>query len=137
VVDWVLQPFEALGPIRFGASRSDVGKALGEDSREFAKGDSPNLVEAYDGAGVHAYYDDAGQLELVEVFDPCRPVYAGVQLLGADVVSVVARLLDLGLTAREDGERGAWFDDHGFAIYAPAEVSEGVSVFGRGYDTGA
>jgi hypothetical protein len=136
VADWVLQPFESLGPLRIGASRADVGKALGEDSHEFAKGDSANLVEAYNGAGVHAYYDDAGRLEFVEVFDPCRPVYAGVQLLGVDVAFVVARMRDLGLTAREDGEGGVWFDDHGFALYAPEEASEGVSVFGRGYDTG-
>jgi hypothetical protein len=137
MADWVLQPFEGLGPIRLGASRSDVGEALGKESCEFAKGDSPDVAEAYDGAGVHVHYDRQGRVEFIEAFDPCRPVYAGVQLLAADAASVVASMRDLGLTAREDGQGGVWFDDHGFALYAPAEASEGVSVFGRGYDTGA
>jgi hypothetical protein len=136
VADWSLQPFESLGPLRLGAARSDVAKALGEAPREFAKGDGSNVVEAYDKAGVHAYYDREGRLEFLEAFDSCKPVYAGIQLLGPDAASVVARLHDLGLMAREDGEGGVWFDDHGFALYAPSEASEGVSVFPRGYDSG-
>jgi hypothetical protein len=122
--------------MRLGASRSDVSEALGEEPRHFAKGDNRNVVEAYDKAGVHAYYDSGGRLEFVEAFGPCRPVYAGVQLLGPDAVSVVGRMRDLGLTGREDGEGGVWFDEHGFALYVPGEASEGVSVFPRGYDSG-
>lgn len=111
--------------------------ALSEVPRQFAKGGGQNVVEAYNGAGVHANYDDDGQLELLEAFDQCRPVYAGVQLLGSDAAAVVDGLRGLGLVAREDGEGGIWFDDYGFALYAPAEASEGVSIFRRGYDTGA
>lgn len=111
--------------------------ALGKIPREFEKGSDPNPVEAYDIAGVHAYYDGAERLELLEAFDPCRPVYANVQLLGADGASVLAKLSALGLVGRDDGEGGIWFDDHGFALVAPAEAVEGISVFRRGYDTGA
>ena len=85
---------------------------------------------------MHAYYDSAGQLEFIEAFDPCKPVYAGVHLLGPDAAAVVARMCDLGLTGREDGEGGVWFEEHGFALYAPSEASEGVSVFRRGFDSG-
>jgi hypothetical protein len=114
-----------------------VRAALGEIPREFVKGGSADPVEAYAVAGVHAHYDGDGRLELLEAFDPSRPVYANVQLLGADAKSVLASLDDLALSGRHDGEGGIWFDDHGFALFAPGEASEGVSVFRRGYDTGA
>jgi hypothetical protein len=136
MTDWIIQPFESLGPLNFGASRGEVREVLDEPPREFAKGAATILSEAYNGAGLHAHYDDAGQLELIEAFDPCRPVYASVPLLARDVASVLGSLSALGLVPRADGEGGFWFDDQGFALYAPAEASEGVSVFRRGYDTG-
>ena len=136
VPEWIVQSFESLGPLRLGMSRTNVRLALDEIPREFEKGGDPNRVEAHSAVGVHAYYDGDGQLEFLEAFDPCRPVYVNVQLLGADATSVLARLSDLGLVGRADGEGGVWFDDHGFALFTPGEASEGVSVFRRGYDTG-
>ena len=137
MADWVVQPFESLGPLRLGASRGEVREALSEAPHEFVKGAGPDVAEAYEEAGLHAYYDSAGRLDFIEAFQPCSPVFAGVELLGPDVSFVVARLRELGLVEREDGEGGIWFEDQGFALYAPSEASEGVSVFGRGYDTGA
>ena len=49
---------------------------------------------------------------------------------------MLARTL-LRRIGQEDGEGGIWFEDQGFALYAPSKASEGLSVFGRGYDTGA
>jgi hypothetical protein len=111
-------------------------RRAGQAPREFVKGASPNVAEAYEGAGLHAYYDSAGRLDLIEAFQPCSRVFAGIELLG-DARGVVASPRELGLVGREDGEGGIWFEDQGFALYAPSEASEGVSVFGRGYDTGA
>jgi hypothetical protein len=136
VSEWIVQPFESLGPLRIGASRAEVRAAMDEAPREFEKGGDANPVEAYATAGVHAYYDGAGRLEFLEAFDPSRPVYANVQLLSPDATSALAKLSELGLVGRDDGERGVWFDDHGFALFVPAEASEAVSVFRRGYDTG-
>ena len=50
---------------------------------------------------------------------------------------VVAELAKQGLKVRDDGEGGLWFDDEGFSLFAPGGTTEGVSVFRRGYDTGA
>jgi hypothetical protein len=83
---------------------------LGEAPREFVKGASPNVAEAYEGAGLHAYYDSAGRLDLIEAFQPCSRVFAGIELLG-DAGVVVASLRELGLVGREDGEGGIWFED--------------------------
>ena len=136
VADWIVEPFEALGPLLLGASRSEVRSVLAEEPREFQKRLAPGVVEGYDTAGVHAYYDGDGRLEFLEAFDPCRPVYVGVPLLGSDAATIVARMRNLEIIGRDDGGRSIWFDDHGFALYALHEASEGVSVFRRGYDTG-
>jgi hypothetical protein len=135
VSDWILDPFVSFGPLRFGASPADVHSALDESPREFQKGFSPNKVEAYAEAGVHAHYDDADQLEFIESFPPCRPIYAGVDLLRPDAALVVEELEALDLRVRSDDEGGLWFDEHGFALYAPGGLTEAVSAFRRGYDT--
>jgi hypothetical protein len=115
----------------------EVKNALNEEPRQFPKGLSPNVVEAYNLSGVHAHYDADDLLEFIEAFSPSQPVYAGVDLLRVDASTTVDELALLGLSVRDDGEGGLWFDEHGFALYAPAGHTEGVSVFRRGYDTGA
>jgi hypothetical protein len=137
VGEWRIEPFETFGPLRFGMTRLEVKNALNEEPREFPKGFSPNVVEAYNLAGVHAHYDADERLEFIEAFSPAQPVYAGVDLLRADSSATVNDLALLGLSVRDDGQGGLWFDEHGFALYAPDGRTEGVSVFRRGYDTGA
>jgi hypothetical protein len=132
-----VEPFVSFGPLVFGASRDAVQAALGEKPREFRKGCSPTRVEAYKVSGAHAHYDEAGELEFVEVMAPCIPVYAGVQLLRPDATSVIAELEAAGLHVRDDRDGGYWFDGHGFALYAPYGETQGVSAFRRGYDIGA
>ena len=134
---WAVEPFDKVGPLRFGMARGEVREALGEEGREFRKGFSENLTEAYNSAGVHVYYDKDGAVEFVEAFSPAQPTYQGVELLQPDTSSILDELNKRGLTARDDGEGGLWFDDHGFALFAPGGKTEGVSIFRRGYDTGA
>jgi hypothetical protein len=132
---FVLSPFESFGPLQLGASRNEVRAALGEDSVEFFKGDATVSTQAYRQAGLHAHYDAAGTLELVEAFSPCRAMYAGVDLLDPDVARTLDQLRRIGLESRDDHQGGLRFDEHGFALYAPSGVTEGMSVFRRGYDT--
>jgi hypothetical protein len=134
---WVVSPFESFGPLRFGATSPEVQSSTGGTPLRFQKGDSPNLTEAYTEIGFHAHYDSTGTLEFVEAFPPCRATYAGVELLMPDAAGTVKALQALGLHVRDDGEGGLWFDQHGFALYAPTGRVEGVSAFRRGYDTGA
>jgi hypothetical protein len=135
--EWRIEPFDSFGPLRFGMTRGEVASALNEAPQQFAKGFSPNIVEAYNDSGVHAYYDADERLEFIEAFSPCQPSYGDVDLLRADAAATVSELSALGLAMRDDGEGGIWFEDHGFALYAPGGRTEGVSVFRRGYDTGA
>jgi hypothetical protein len=135
--DWEIVPFEAIGPIRFGMTQSDVHKALGETPLGFKKGLSENLTEAFNQRGVHAYCDPGGRVELVEVFTPSHPTFCGVDLLRENAAEVLLELRNLGLRVRNDGAGGFWFDDCGFALHSPHGRTEGVSAFRRGYPTGA
>jgi hypothetical protein len=63
-------------------------------------------------------------------------VYRKVELSERDAGLTVDLLRQLGLQPRDDGEGKLCFDEDGFALYAPAGVVEGVTVFRRDYDTG-
>src|SRR5205085_6146266 len=136
VSSWILTPFESLGPLRPGAPRDEVLAKLGEAPREFFKRASTISTEAYERTGLHAYFDHAGKLELIEAFAPCRAAYLGVELLERETKITLERLRQSGLEPRDDQEGGLWFDEHGFALYAPEQTTEGQTVFHRGYDTG-
>jgi hypothetical protein len=133
---WVVKPFESFGPLGFRTSRGEVQAILGEAPQAFFKGGSTISTEAYKRAGVHAYYGPDGLLELVEAFPPCRAEYAGVDLLEPETTLTLHRLAASGLEPRDDGEGGLWFEQHGFALYAPHGSTEGVTVFRRDYETG-
>ena len=135
--EWVISPFESLGPLRFGATAPEVQAAAGGTPTRFQKGASPNLTEAYDEIGFHAYYDSDEKLEFIDAFPPCRVTYAGVDLLRPKMSDATEELASLGLQGRDDRDGSLWFDQHGFGLYAPHGHVEGVSVFRRGYDTGA
>jgi len=135
--DWTIEPFESLGALRFGMRKGEAQQVLGEPPKEFHKGFSENVTEAYNGTGVHVYYDADATVEFIEVFPPSRPTFRGIDLMRPDAAAVIADLAKLGLTVRDDGEGGLWFDKEGFSLFAPAGKTEGVSVFRRGYDTGA
>jgi len=133
---FVLTPFASFGPLKLGASRSDVRAAMDEEPREFFKGEATTPTEAYNQTGLHAHYDAHDRLELVEAFSPCRATYASIDLLNRDARHTLGQLRNIGLEPRDDHQGGLWFPERGFALYAPNCVTEGVSVFRRGYDTG-
>ena len=138
VSEWVIEPFQSLGPLRFGMRRGEPQQVLSEPPTEFKKGFSDNVTEAYNGAGVHVYYDANGVADFFEAFGfgSNRPTYRGVDLLRREADDVVRDLAALGLAVRDDGQGSLWFDDSGFALIAPTGNTEGVSVFRRGYYTG-
>jgi hypothetical protein len=135
--EWAIQPFQSVGPLRFGMERDEVRQILEEPPKEFKKGFSENVTEAYDQAGVHVYYDSSGSVEFIEAFPPANPVYEGVDLMRSDTRAVLADLAQLGLRPRDDEEGGLWFEDRGFVLFAPSGKTEGVSAFRQGYPTGA
>jgi catechol 2,3-dioxygenase-like lactoylglutathione lyase family enzyme len=100
VSDWAIEPFESLGPLLFGTRKGELQRVLGQPPREFQKGFSENVTEAY-AARVHMHYDADGTVEFLEAFPPSRPTYRGVDLMQPDAADVVADLAE----ARPDGVR--------------------------------
>jgi hypothetical protein len=109
---------------------------MDDEPEEFLKGAATISAEAYNAAGLHAHYDALGALEFIEAFAPCHATYAGVDLLDPDTAQTLDHFRKIGIESRDDQQGGLWFDEHGFALYAPAGVTEGISVFRRDYDTG-
>src|SRR5437899_12990923 len=83
VLKMEIRPFEGLGDVRFGMRRGDARALLGQEFRSFKKTPlADRLTDAYTQFGLHLYYDGQDRLEFVEAFQPCVPIFRGVELLG-------------------------------------------------------
>src|SRR6266480_1366133 len=127
-----IRPFEGLGDLRFGMSRRDVRTLLGQEFRSFKKTPlADSLTDAYTQFGLHLYYDGQDRLELVEAFQPCVPIFRGVELLGPRKV-VLEGLREAGVGSPRRDADGELFHDLGFGLYSPGDMVEGVSVYRKG-----
>ena len=135
----VVEPYEALGPIRFGMRRDEVRVAVKAAVRAFRKTPTAKtLVDAFDDEGIHVYYDEQDVCEGVEVANPAVPILDGQVLIGRPFADVrdwlQARDSDVVLD-----ETGLTDFTIGLGIYAPSaekmphEPVEGVIAFRRGY----
>ena len=89
-VQWTLEPFVRIGPLRFGMEPTEVASALDQDtadhSRSIPWGDTVTGQESFTKVGLTAYYADEVRLAGVTV-DAC----VGPQVL-ADGTSLVGRV---------------------------------------------
>ena len=127
---WTIIPYQSIGPLKLSASRTDVRHTLGDDFKTFKKTVLSNLSDVYD--GVHLYYDNSDNLEFIEAYEPCTPIYEGIKFLRRKTTLVVAALEKLGNEQSYD-DGSYLFEGLGIALYAPATTVEAVSVFRRGY----
>lgn len=130
---WQVRPFDGLGPLGFGLSRAEIHALLGDGFKTFAKQPaSVAVTDAYEDLGLHLYYDSAERLEFIEAFEPTDPIYSGVHLLRSERTLVLQELQESGHMPRFD-DGGYFYDELGFALYAPIERIEAVSLFRPGY----
>jgi hypothetical protein len=125
-----VRPFEGLGDLRLGMTMKTVRALLDTDFRPIVKGGAE--LDSYDGLGFHLYYDQDGELEFIEAFEPCEPEYDGVRLLGDETRSVLDELTVLGHEPVED-DSGYDFPRLGFGLYVSLGRTEAVSIYRRGY----
>ena len=126
-------PFERLGDLRLGMSRTAVRSMLGSNFKSFRKGpDSINETDAYDQLGMHLYYDADDQLEFIEMFPPSDPAYQGVHLLNNSLDQVLQKLAAIGQHYHYDDD-GYDFKQLGVVLYVPDDSIESVAVYRRGY----
>jgi hypothetical protein len=129
---WEITPYEGVGPLRFGMTRSQVRSLLGGKVTTFRKGPYASTdTDAYDELGLHLHYDNGDRLECIEAWGSCPIYYKQASLLNAGTQEALERLAGLGLSSRYDD--GYFLDDGGFALYAPDDVVKAVTVYRREY----
>lgn len=126
---------KSVGAIRFGMSRTDVKKMMGNKPKEFTK-NTFSKAKTDDFGAYHAYYDESEMLEAVEFFDECQLVLDGIDLMQL----TYKNLLDLMREKDENLQVGDLdFTSFEYGICSSAENAEELSpvtsilVFKPGY----
>ena len=79
---WAIRPFDAVGPLTFGMPRASVREMLGGAFRTFRKSrSSESETDAYDGPGLHLYYDAKDELKFIERTPPCALIWGSSVVL--------------------------------------------------------
>jgi hypothetical protein len=85
-MDYIIYPYEGVGPIRFGMTPEQVHEKLGEPERTTMKeAESPEFpTDAYDDLGIYVYYGKSGRCEGVDFFEDgsASPTFQGQALIG-------------------------------------------------------
>jgi hypothetical protein len=75
-VSWIVQPWEAVGPITRGMTRAEVRSKVHSRFEPFLKGDAVTTTDAFDDLGVHCYYSTQDLIEYVQ----CQSTFGSVVL---------------------------------------------------------
>ena len=133
---WEILPQLGVGVVRFGQTRCEVRSLLGEPSRVFRKGFADALTDAYNGLGMHFFYDPEDRLESVRASKPAAIRFEGLPLLGLPADEILSAL------AKRAYEHGGYvnesyvFENAGFSLYVVEGTVEAVEIFARGcHDT--
>ncbi len=130
--DCVVRPWEALGDLRFGVSRDAVRSLLGDQFRSFKRTPkAKTLTDEYENLGLQLSYDEDDKLEFIEAYPPCMPTYQGIELFGE--LTLVLRQLEAAGHMLKADDVGYSCEQLGFALFAPMQTIEAVSVYRRGY----
>ena len=138
VEPWELHPYKGAGPLRFGMSRADVIKLLGEPRRVIHQ--APTLVES--NGDVHPGYDGGGRLIMLHTAGSAL-VWHGITLTDRPLAEVARDLAAAGIESEPDGEElGLIAPRLGIELYAPDDEDywprrvQGVLVKSHAYEDG-
>jgi hypothetical protein len=140
-MDFPIEPYVGVGPIRFGMSVSEVRSVLGGEVRTFRKGRfARGDTDAFLGWGIHVHYSATGICEAVEIGYTTIPTFEGRPLLGRPFREVyeLLRSYDPSLQLDDTGLTSYLL---GIGIYMSSMKEEedwdadvqGVIVFTKGY----
>ena len=125
---WSIAPLIGLGPLRLGASREEVLRILGPQSRCIGKGASTVLTDVFGDSCVYVFYDDQANVRFIEVFEGIDVSFQGVSLLGYPAHNVLAALSANGYGG-EDRDGSIVFPNAGFVLSLAGIEVKAVGVF--------
>ncbi len=140
-MDFVIHPYQSVGPIRIGMPRDEVRSVLKAKFKSFKKYEElEEPIDSFDSLGVHVYYKSPGVVEAVELFyEPPHTVqFCNQQLTGVSYKEIRDWLITLDPGIDEDDE-GLTSRKFGISLYAPdaedapEEPTESAMVFEEGY----
>ncbi|GAA2546387.1 hypothetical protein GCM10010435_14540 [Winogradskya consettensis] len=101
-----VQPLESVGGLRFGMSRADTRRVMGEQRETFRRAPhSLTALDYYAEAGLFLTFGTDDRLRSVEATRWADPVLRGVRLLGRPAQEVLAELQAGGVVAtQQDGD---------------------------------
>ena len=87
-----IEPHIRVGPIRFGMTRSEARRLLGEYEEFRKSSDSKATTDAFDEVGLHVYYREDGidEVDAVEIMSRANPSFRGELLAERPFVEIVA-----------------------------------------------
>ena len=138
-MDFIIEPYVGVGPVRFGMPRAEVRRVLGPDTPVTKKlFVSPLARDTFGDTGVHVYYKEPDVCEAIELFPPAVATLHDQTLLGRPYREVERwlRQLDPSSTLDPTGLRSKHL---GVGVYvpsafkAPNDPVEGVIAFDQGY----
>lgn len=146
VVEYPIDPYVGVGPIRLGMTVDEVRAAVGGVAHQFHKGSKAKWdTDAFDDLGLHVHYRDPGVCEAVELWGATMPTWNGRPLLSRPFQEVhdLLKAYDPALQVEVTGLTSLVL---GIGIYVESLVmdwvtdtqdweqdTEGVMVFERGY----
>jgi hypothetical protein len=140
-MEFIIKPFESLGPVKFGATVDEVRTVLNSPWESFRKNVAVDkTTDAFDQLGFHVYYNEANQCEAIECFASATLSFQGQRLIGRSYQELRDwfKLIDPQIIIDSGGLEARSF---GIAIYAPnfheidrpTEIIEGAMIVDRGY----
>jgi hypothetical protein len=130
---WEIRPFEGIGPISFGMSRSALRESLGNGFHSLWKSrKAPFEVDAYDTLDLHFYHDSGATLRYIEAFRETQAHLGHVRLF-ADPFSSIIAAISQGETPFALDTSGCDFVELGLTIYTPLPDRrvESIGLFRR------
>jgi hypothetical protein len=138
-MEFILTPFEAVGPIKFGTSPDEVRTALNSPWNSFRKFPSEIIpTDAFDELGIHVYYTSNSQCEAIECFSPVLLTFRGKSLVGQPYQEVREWLISID-SDTVHGDTGIAANSFGIGLYTPDgnddpdAIIESVTLVDKGY----
>jgi hypothetical protein len=140
-VDYPIEPYVGVGPIRLGMTIDEVRRAVGGEVHPFRKGRLAKWdTDAFNDKGIHVHYKDPGICDAVEFWGATMPTLDGHPLLKRPLreVYTLLKARDPSLQVHDTGLTSYLL---GVGIYVSSmkeedaweQATEGVIVFEQGH----